>query len=515
MDHGNVRRLCTICARGGSKGLPGKNVRPLHGRPLIAHSIAQARASGLFERIAVSTDSPAIAAAARAAGADDIVDRPPALATDTAAKVPAILHCLEEVERRHGARYDVLVDLDATAPTRLPADIAGAVSLLESTGVSSVITGCPAYRSPYFDLVEEQADGSVRVAKVPEREIVRRQDVPRCFDMNASIYVWRTEALKRDPKVFYPDTRLFEMPAERSREVDSAFDFRLVEMMMDEMGGQGAVATQAASRRAFDLTGRVAVVTGGVGILGRHFTRALAEHGARVAIVDLDEAACRNAAEELSAATGSQAIGVGCDITRPEDVRAMAERIERELGPIAILHNNAATKGRDLAAFFAPLETYSLETWREITAVNIDAMFLVAQEIGARMAGRRKGSIIQTASIYGIMGPDPRIYEGSHYLGRAINTPPVYSTSKAAVIGLTRHLATHWAPMNVRVNALTPGGVSSGQNSTFSERYSARVPMGRMAEAHEMTGALVFLASDASSYITGQNIVVDGGLSAW
>lgn len=510
-----MRRLCTICARGGSKGLPGKNVRPLQGRPLIAHSIEQARASGLFERIAVSTDSPAIAAAAHAAGADDIVDRPPELATDTAAKVPAILHCLEAIERRHAKRYDVLVDLDATAPTRLPADIAGAVGLLESAGVASVITGCPAYRSPYFDLVAEQADGSVRVAIAPEREIVRRQDVPRCFDMNASIYVWRTEALKRDPRVFYPDTRLFEMPAERSREVDSPFDFRLVEMMMDEMARGGAHAMRESGRRAFDLTGRVAVVTGGVGILGRQFTRALAEHGAAVAIIDLDEAACKSAADELTAATGARAIGIGCDITRREDVRAMAERTERELGPVAILHNNAATKGGDLSAFFAPLEDYSIDTWREITAVNVDAMFLVAQEIGRRMAGRRKGSIIQTASIYGVMAPDPRIYEGSHYLGHAINTPPVYSASKAAVIGLTRHLATHWAPMNVRVNTLTPGGVSSGQNSTFSNRYSARVPMGRMAEAHEMTGALVFLASDAASYITGQNIIIDGGLSAW
>jgi NAD(P)-dependent dehydrogenase (short-subunit alcohol dehydrogenase family) len=148
-------------------------------------------------------------------------------------------------------------------------------------------------------------------------------------------------------------------------------------------------------------------------------------------------------------------------------------------------------------------------------AVNLDAMFLVAQEAGRRMIPRRRGSIIQTASIYGIMGPDPRIYEGSSYLGGPIRNPAVYSASKAGVVGLTRHLATVWAPHAIRVNALTPGGVSSGQNSVFSDKYAARVPLGRMARAEEMVGALVFLASDASSYITGQNIVVDGGLSAW
>jgi len=131
------------------------------------------------------------------------------------------------------------------------------------------------------------------------------------------------------------------------------------------------------------------------------------------------------------------------------------------------------------------------------------------------MARRGRGSIIQTASIYGVVAPDPRIYEGSHYLGQSINTPPVYSTSKAAVIGLTRHLATYWGASNVRVNTLTPGGVESGQNDTFTSKYGARVPLSRMARADEMVGALIFLASDASSYVTGQNIIVDGGLTAW
>jgi NAD(P)-dependent dehydrogenase (short-subunit alcohol dehydrogenase family) len=142
-------------------------------------------------------------------------------------------------------------------------------------------------------------------------------------------------------------------------------------------------------------------------------------------------------------------------------------------------------------------------------------MFLVAQAIGSAMAARGAGSIIQTASIYGLLAPDQRIYEGSEYNGRPINTPAVYTASKAGVIGLTRHLATYWGPRGVRVNTLTPGGVSSGQNNTFSQRYSARIPLGRMAEADDLVGAAVFLASDASRYVTGQNLIIDGGLSAW
>ena len=149
-------------------------------------------------------------------------------------------------------------------------------------------------------------------------------------------------------------------------------------------------------------------------------------------------------------------------------------------------------------------------------AVNLDGMFLVAQAVGAAMSRQRiGGSIIQTSSIYGIMAPDQRIYRGSRYRGRTINTPAVYSASKAGVIGLTQHLATYWAKDNIRVNALVPGGVESGQNAKFKRRYSLRVPMMRMARADELIGALIFLASDASSYTTGQNITIDGGLAAW
>ena len=273
--------------------------------------------------------------------------------------------------------------------------------------------------------------------------------------------------------------------------------------------------TQGSYRAMFDLGGRVAVVTGAVGILGRRFCAGLADCGASVAAVDLDASATRDFAADLHAAYGTPCIGVAADVSDPKSVTGMVDQVEATLGPIDILHNNAATKGRDLARFFAPVETFSLEAWREIMAVNLDGAFLVAQAVGARMAERGRGSIIQTASIYGVVGPDARIYEGSRYLGRAINTPAIYSASKAGLLGLTRYLAAVWGPRGVRVNAITPGGVSSGQNETFERQYAARVPLGRMGKADEMVGALIFLASDASAYVTGQNIIVDGGLTAW
>lgn len=264
------------------------------------------------------------------------------------------------------------------------------------------------------------------------------------------------------------------------------------------------------------LEGRVGVVTGGAGILGSETSSALADAGSKVAVVDLDESAAKAHANVLSEKYGVQALGIRCDVTDEASIADMITQVESELGPIDILHNNAATKGSDLKKVFAPLDEFSMETWAEIMRVNVDGLFAVARAVGVGMAKRNRGSIVQTASIYGaFMGPDQRIYEGSNYLGGPINTPPVYSASKAAVHGLTLYLATYWASQGVRVNTISPGGISSGQNGIFHDKYSARVPMGRMAQAHEVASGVLFLASDAASYVTGQNLFVDGGLSAW
>lgn len=269
-------------------------------------------------------------------------------------------------------------------------------------------------------------------------------------------------------------------------------------------------------QKLFDLSGRTAIVTGGLGILGRHFCRALAEYNANVVVADLDGDGASAFAEELSAATGVRCIGVCCNVADEASVRALVKTTVDTLGGIHILLNNAATKSSSLEAFFAPAEEYSLKAWREVMAVNLDGLFLVAQAVGKQMIAQGSGgSIIQTSSIYGILGADRRIYEGSSYLGQQINTPPVYATSKAGVIGLTRYLATDWARHGIRVNALVLGGVQSGQNEIFIRKYTDRVPLGRMGHPEDVVGPLLFLASDASSYITGQSIAVDGGLSAW
>lgn len=266
----------------------------------------------------------------------------------------------------------------------------------------------------------------------------------------------------------------------------------------------------------FRLDNKIAVVTGGAGILGSEFCYALCDLGATVACLDVHEESLHKVVEEIKIKYGKDKVaGFVCDVSDLKSVDQVVNDIIKHFSKIDILLNNAATKTKDINNFFTPFSDFTLETWREVMSVNLDGMFLMAQAVGKHMIAQRQGTIAQTASVYSLMAPDNRIYEGSHYLGREINTPAVYTASKAGVIGLTKHLATLWAEYGIRVNSLCPGGVASGQNDQFNKKYSARVPMGRMAQKIDIVGPMMFLVSDASKYMTGQVLYADGGLSAW
>jgi N-acylneuraminate cytidylyltransferase/CMP-N,N'-diacetyllegionaminic acid synthase len=226
-----MKRICTICARGGSKGVPNKNIRELAGKPLLAHSIIQAQNSGLFDVIAVSSDSKKILEVAKRWGVDCLVERPFSFATDNAPKIPAIRHCVEKIEELAGVLFDVIVDLDATSPLRSVEDIRACVKLLEQKKVSNVITASLARRSPYFNLVQIKK-GMIQPVKFFKKPLVRRQDSPQCFDMNASIYAWNRRTLFNSDTVFNKDTLLYLMPEERSIDIDSKFDFMIVDFLM-------------------------------------------------------------------------------------------------------------------------------------------------------------------------------------------------------------------------------------------------------------------------------------------
>lgn len=254
------------------------------------------------------------------------------------------------------------------------------------------------------------------------------------------------------------------------------------------------------------LDGKVAIVTGGAGLLGPEFGSALAEQGAIVVLVDVSEEKVVAAAHSLTS-FGGKTLGLRADITDPASVATMVNEVLAAFGKIDILVNGAA--GRT-PGFFAAFEEYALSDWNAVVSANLTGTFLCCQAVGRHMKQNGGGSIINTSSIYGVVAPDQRIYEGS-----SINTPAVYSASKAGVVGLSRYLSTYWAKDNIRVNTITPGGVFNHQDPAFVREYETRTPMGRMGRAHELRGAIVFLASDMGSYVTGHNLIVDGGWTAW
>lgn len=268
----------------------------------------------------------------------------------------------------------------------------------------------------------------------------------------------------------------------------------------------------------FDLSGRVAIVTGGAGLLGVEFCRTLAEAGAAVIVADLNAPAAEQNAQGLSQA-GYRAAGYGLDVTRPESCReAVAVALSR-FGRLDILVNSAALDPKfdpsATARGIAPgaFEDYPLEQWDAALNVNLTGTFLMTQAAVRPMLQQGKGSIINICSTYGLNGPDQRIYVKD---GQRVAFKPVYYTvTKAGVLGFTKYLAAYYAGTEIRVNALTPGGVYNNHEEYFVRNYSAKTILGRMAHKDEMNGALLFLASDASSYMTGNNVVVDGGWTAW
>jgi NAD(P)-dependent dehydrogenase (short-subunit alcohol dehydrogenase family) len=277
--------------------------------------------------------------------------------------------------------------------------------------------------------------------------------------------------------------------------------------------------TQNRAQKLFELCGRVAIITGGAGLLGYHHGAILAAAGAHVVLLDLPTADPARRAGQLTEAYGLDCLGVGGDITDEASLKGILAQVLERFGRIDILINNAANNPRvedTSGRAWSRLENFPLETWDADIRVGLTGAFLCSRVFGAEMAKRKAGVIVNVASDLAVIAPDQRLYrvDGVEQDQQPVK-PVTYSVVKTGLLGLTRYLATYWSSANVRVNAISPGGVFNGQPEVFLNRLEQLIPMGRMAERDEYQGAILFLCSDASSYMTGTNLVIDGGRTCW
>ncbi|MEW6556103.1 MAG: SDR family oxidoreductase [Elusimicrobiota bacterium] len=261
-------------------------------------------------------------------------------------------------------------------------------------------------------------------------------------------------------------------------------------------------------KQKFDLAGNVIIITGGTGLLGEFFACGVAEFGGFPVIVDINQSKCDSLAERIKENYKVETLGIKTDVSNKEDVERMLKLTLARFGRVDVLVNNAQHKPKE--TFTNRFEEYTVKQWDDVMAVNLRGLFLCTQIIGRQMIKQGKGNIINMASTYGVVSPDQRIYTNTN-----IGCPAVYSASKGGVIAFTKHMATYWATKNIRVNALSPHGVFANHEALFVKNFSTRSPMNRMSYKDEVVGALIFLASDASSYVTGHNLMVDGGWSIW
>lgn len=263
-------------------------------------------------------------------------------------------------------------------------------------------------------------------------------------------------------------------------------------------------------KQLMDLSGRTALVTGGAGHIGMAFCETLAEAGASVAVLDIDPARTKECAARLISRYGVKAMGLAIDLADTDAVIAAPAQVAGVLGGLGILVNCAGFVGTSgLKGWITPFEEQSVDTWRAALEVNLTAPFALIQAATPLLRASGHGSVVNIGSTYGVVGPDMSLYEGT-----AMGNPAAYAASKGGLTQLTRWLATTLAP-DIRVNCISPGGVERGQPEPFADRYVARTPLARMGTEEDMKGALLYLASDLSAYVTGQNLLVDGGWTAW
>jgi len=490
--------LSIIPARGNSKGIPLKNLAKLNGQSLLHYTIDASLKSKLINRTIVSTDNKRIKEESKRLGAE-VVDRPKKLSGDKIGIEPTIQYTLDYLKKKENYIPNIIVLLSNTHPFRTFEHIDDALSLLFKKKYDSVITG---YQLHTF-FWKKRANSTVIPINYDPQKRPNRQEMEIPLFENGALFVTTYSAFVKSRCRISGKIGFYKMPLDTSINIDTQNDLLDAEKLMQKQRHE--------DDDIFSVKNKNIVITGSSGLLGNYYATILAERGANLALIDINTKNSQKIKNKFD--VNSQKIKVyKCDLSKPRNIISTFKKIQKDFEFLDVLINNAAFTSKQTFHIknFKNYETHPFSLWKSAFKVNIDAVHICTQNALSMMKKRKNGSIINISSNYGIVGPSFETYENEN-----LWTPPGYAATKGAIINFTRYISNLYGKYNIRCNTFSPSGVKTKMLSKrFVNRYSSKNAFGRMASPDDYAGPILFLCSDASKYMTGANLVVDGGWTA-
>lgn len=490
-----------IFARGGSKGVPKKNIKMLGDKPLIAHTISVARKSKYITDVYVSTDSKEIQDVALEYGAKVPFLRPPELATDESREIDSWIHMIKNIDD-----FDIFVSLPTVSPMKTPQDIDGCIEEFLKKQPDLLLTVTKSQKFPGFNLIQINSDNYINTEM--EYANVSNRQQSNYFDITTVCYVSTPATLLNKLK---PNCSLinsldniltYEVSTESALDIDSNVDFLCAEKLYEENLSK---KFDFSVKRALNLSGKTAIVTGGLGYVGKKIVESLIECFCKVIIIDINVE--MNFSKEDTQFENVDYYKV--NIEHEHNIIEFVEKIKTKYSKIDIIVNCAALVGTSsLDGWAVPFEEQSVGAWDKCININTRAPYILIQKCIPLLKQSISGSVINISSIYSNHAHNFNLYKGTN-----MECPIAYSVSKAGMNSMTRYLASLYGEHKIRFNNVILGGIERNQSPLFVNRYVEMVPLKRMGTENDIKGTIVFLASNLSLYVTGQDINVDGGYS--
>lgn len=488
--------LAIIPSRGGSVEIPLKNIIRINKKPLQFYTISAALESRLITRTIVSTDNDRIAKHALSLGAE-VMKRPQKFATNEALIEPAIRQILKNLEKREKYVPDIIVLLQNTSPLRNAQHVDECIKKLIKNKYDSIFS-CSDSKA----LVWETRKNSqvIPITYDPSKRKQRRDIANKQILENGAIYATKYQNFMKSSCRISGKIGYYKMASNLSYEIDGEHDILAVEQMMKKQENM--------LDDVFSVRGKNIVLTGSSGLLGSYYAKILLARGANMALIDHSGKVSLKLKDEFFDPRNNIEV-YKCDLSKPKQIISTFKKIKKDFGTIDVLINNAAFVSAKTFHLkdFKNYEKHPFDLWKKTFEVNVDAAHICCQQVLGIMKKQKSGSIINISSNYGLVGPSFETYEDEN-----LWTPPGYAVTKAAILNLTRYIANLYGKYNIRCNSFSPSGVATKKLSQkFIKRYGARNAFGRMAKVSDYEGAMIFLCSDASSYMTGANLIIDGG----